>query len=128
MYVESTEDFHERGLENLKKIEKGEPIEDKFTLSLSNLKELDRVFSEKNIQLLQVIAKQEPESIREAARLVERDVKEVHRNLKELEQLKVVEFESHGRSKKPVVWYDRIDVHVDLLDFDSEGRAEPSAV
>ena len=125
--IESAEDFHQRGLKDLERIEEGESVEDKYTLSLSNLRELDRVFSEKNMELIQVIAKNEPESIREAARLVERDVREVHRNLKELEKLNVVEFEQHGRSKKPVVWYDEIDVHVDLLDLDSKDTAEPSA-
>lgn len=125
--IESAEDFHQRGLRDLERIEEGESVEDKYTLSLSNLRELDRVFSEKNMELIQVIANDEPESIRETARLVERDVKEVHRNLKELEKLSVVEFEQHGRSKKPVVWYDEIDVHLDLLDFDSKDTAEPSA-
>ncbi|MDS0295410.1 hypothetical protein [Halogeometricum luteum] len=44
-----------------------------------------------------------PESIRETAQLVDRDYKEVHRNLKELEALGVIEFITDGNSKRPIL-------------------------
>lgn len=125
--IESLDEFHQRGVKTLEQMEEGETVEDKYTLSLSNLRELDRVFSEKSMELIHTVASEEPESIRETARLVERDVSEVHRNLKELEQLNIVEFEQHGRSKKPIVWYDEIDVHIDLLNFNLKNSTETSA-
>lgn len=62
------------------------------------------------------IARGEPESIRETARLVNRDVRQVHQNLEELEELGLIDFESEGRSKRPRVWYDTIEVDLPLLD------------
>ncbi|WP_455549916.1 HVO_A0114 family putative DNA-binding protein [Haloarcula japonica] len=41
--------------------------------------------------------------MRETARLVERDYKEVHRNLKELEAIGVIEFATDGNSKRPIL-------------------------
>jgi predicted transcriptional regulator len=65
-------------------------------------------------ELLGAIARETPESIREAARLVDRDVRQVHDNLWELGQLGLVEFDRGGRAHRPVVEYDRIEVAVDL--------------
>lgn len=66
------------------------------------------------IELLRTIASEEPASIREAARLVDRDVRQVHDNLWELGQLGLVAFDRSGRAHRPVVDYDRIEVAVDL--------------
>jgi len=70
--------------------------------------------SEKNLELLHAIAEHEPSSIRELAETVDRDYREVHRNLEELETLNVVEFKQEGQAKKPAVWYDNIEVDVNL--------------
>ena len=58
------------------------------------------------------------------ASLVERDHKEVHRNLTELEALGVIEFEQAGRSKRPIVRFDEIeiDISVGLDDDDAIDR------
>lgn len=113
--IESTDQFHEEVLADLEAIEQGdEPDSDEFVISLPDHAALSRVFSETNMELLHVIAEEEPESMRELARLVERDIKDVSRNLHELERLGVVRLEDAGRSKRPVVWYDDIEVHVQL--------------
>jgi len=83
-------------------------------LNLSTERGLSRLMSEKSLELLHAVAEEEPSSIRELARMVDRDYREVHRNMEELESLNVVEFVEEGRSKKPFVWYDNIEVKVDL--------------
>jgi predicted transcriptional regulator len=113
--IESTDRFHEKVLSDLRAIEQGDtPEGDEFVVSLPDEAALSRVFSETNMELLHVIAEEEPESMRELARLVERDIKDVSRNLHELERLGVVRLEDAGRSKRPVVWYDEIEVRVQL--------------
>jgi predicted transcriptional regulator len=113
--IESTDRFHEKVLSDLQAIEQGDtPEGDEFVVSLPDEAALSRVFSETNMELLHVIAEEEPESMRELARLVERDIKDVSRNLHELERLGVVRLEDAGRSKRPVVWYDEIEVRVQL--------------
>jgi predicted transcriptional regulator len=89
---------------------------------------LHRVTRPKNLELLRVLATECPESIRETARLVDRDVRQVHRNLEELEALDLIEFQSDGpgKPKRPIVWYDEIAVELPLVTEDGTGedRAE----
>lgn len=112
--IEPTESFHERVVDRLTGIDDGrrEPFEDRYGLSFSDFDALSRVFSPKNMELVQAISEHEPESIRETARLVDRFSNEVRRDLDELETLGIIEFEEHGQSKRPTVFYDEIAVTV----------------
>lgn len=127
--VEPTESFHERVLDRLGEIDDGrrEPFEDRYGLSVTDFNALSRVFSETNLTLLQTIAAHEPESIRETARIVDRGTKEVHQNLTELAELGLIEFEEHGRAKRPTVFYDEIEVTVPLPPSeDDEAETAPA--
>lgn len=83
-------------------------------LSFETTDQLAQVFTPRAIDLLQAIAREEPASIREAARLVDRDIKQVSENLVRLEEYGVVEFVQEGRAKRPVVPYDEIDIQLPL--------------
>ncbi|MDS0261013.1 transcriptional regulator [Haloarcula sp. S1CR25-12] len=67
------------------------------------------------LELIQAIAEGNPESMREAARLVDRDVSDVHSDLKHLEALGILQLEDGGPSgaMQPVVPFDRIEMHID---------------
>ncbi len=112
--VQPTEELRDETLEKVEAIEGDEDVEDLHVLNLSSERELSRLMSEKNLELLHAIAELEPSSMRELADLVDRDFREVHRNLEELENLDVIEFEEDGRTRKPELWYDTIEVNVDL--------------
>src|SRR6056297_1236693 len=62
-------------------------------LNFESYADLSRLLSQKNLELLEAIAEHEPDSIRQAATIVERDYKQVYRNLSELEDIGVIEFE-----------------------------------
>ena len=100
--------------ETLKALDRGETPEPYFERVYRDEENLHRVTRPKNLELLRALASKHPKSIRETARFVERDVRQVHRNLKELEDLGLVEFEEDGRSKRPSVWYDEIAVELKL--------------
>lgn len=108
--VESDSEFHERVLERLDGVESGETPDRPYVLSLPDKAAVARVFSETTLTLLQTVAAEQPESVRETARLVDRDVKDVSQQLNELAELGVVDFESNGRAKRPVVWYDGLEL------------------
>ena len=108
--------------ERIRALERDEDVEDRHVLVLADETELHRLLSPANLQLLRAIREHEPESMREAADVVDRDFKEVHRNLTELEALNVVEFVSDGRAKRPIVRFDDIDVEVSL-DAPDTGQA-----
>ena len=96
--------------------ESGEAIEQEARriLNFEDFDDVERLMRRSNLELVEAIAEHEPESIRDAASIVDRDYREVHRNLKELESLGVVEFETSGRSKKPILRgdVDNIDVSI----------------
>jgi predicted transcriptional regulator len=77
--------------------------------------DIHRVTRPKSLELLRAIVQHDPDSIRETARLVERDVSQVHRNLTELAELHLVELTDDGQSKRPSVWYDAIDIDLPLV-------------
>ena len=67
------------------------------------------------LELIQAIAEHAPESMREAARLVDRDVSDVHSDLKHLETLGILELKEGGPGGaiQPIVPFDRIEMHID---------------
>jgi predicted transcriptional regulator len=99
-------------LDRIEAAERGEPVEERHILNIERERDVARILSEVNLELLRTIAEQEPQSMRETAELVERDFKEVHRNLTELNELNLVEFEQDGRSKRPVVRFDEIQLEL----------------
>ena len=121
--IESTDrsDLEER----LEAIDAGDDIEpSEPTLSIEDLETFGRVFRSTNLELLETIVEDEPESIRELARLVDRNPPEVLANINELADYGLIELEQHGRSKRPVVWYDEIDVALPLTNADSRRPAQ----
>jgi predicted transcriptional regulator len=106
--------------ETLRAIDAGETPEPYFECTFHDSDQLHQVTRPKNLELLRTIARDEPDSIRETARLVGRDVRQVHRNLSELEALGLIDFEQDGRSKRPSVWYDTIEVDLPLVESDGE--------
>ena len=67
------------------------------------------------LELIQAIAEHAPESMREAARFVDRDVSDVHSDLKHLETLGILELKEGGPggAMQPIVPFDRIEMHID---------------
>lgn len=61
------------------------------------------VFTKKRMELMKDIIDNEPNSIRELASSVERDIKNVFEDLKLLHGFNLIEFEKEGKCKKPVV-------------------------
>lgn len=97
----------------------GEDLEDaQPVLNFGSYGELSRLLSPKNLELLEAISETGPESIRDAAAAVDRDYKQVHRNLSELEDIGVIEFEGGGagRAKKPILSYDGLEIDIPFAD------------
>jgi predicted transcriptional regulator len=83
-------------------------------LNVGSYAELSRLLSPTNLELLDAISEHEPESIRAAAGLVDRDCKQVHRNRSELEAIGVIEFEGGdpGQAKRPMLAYDGLEIDI----------------
>jgi predicted transcriptional regulator len=111
--------------ERLEAIDAGEDVAPgEPTLSIEDLETFGRIFRSTNLELLEAIVEHEPESIRELARFVDRHPPEVLENVNELTDYGLIELEQHGQSKRPVVWYDEIDVDLPLTGADSRRPAQ----
>ena len=119
----------QRTRRRIKAAQEGEALDDSQPiLNFGSYAELSRLLSQKNLELLDAVFEHEPESIREAAELVNRDYKQVHRNLSELEDIGVIEFEGggSGQAKKPVLAYDGLEIDIPFADSDeSVGTVTP---
>ncbi|WP_135305622.1 HVO_A0114 family putative DNA-binding protein [Haloarcula amylovorans] len=85
------------------------------TLQFGSYDDLIDSLTPLRLDLIQTIAEHDPQSMREAARLVDRDVSDVHADLKHLEVLGILDLEEGGPggAMRPVVPFDRIEMHID---------------
>lgn len=109
-----SDEQHSELLEDIRALERGDDVDEKHVLVLDSEAELQRLLSPANLELLRAIRTHEPESMRAAADLVDRDFKEVHRNLTELAALNILELADDGRSKRPIVRFDELDIELSL--------------
>ena len=122
--VKSDEEFAANVEEGIQKLKAGEEVDPGHTVSFETQEHLMETFSPTRLALVRTVAEEEPASIRETARLLDRDVKNVHEDLTLLEQLGVVWFEEEGRARRPVFPFDELVISVE---FDREsGAAEES--
>ena len=118
-------DPYREGLDAIRQLTGGESVDQPAIVRFPNESQLTDVFNEQTYTLLGVIKDEQPDSIRETARLVGRDKKNVHEELTTLEALGVIRFEEEGRAKRPVFPYDDLVV-TPLTDRSGDGsRALP---
>ena len=100
-----------------------------FILNFQEFSEVERLMRRSSLVLLEAIVHEQPESIRDTAKIVGRDYREVHRNLAELEELGVIEFEEDSGRKQP-----HLRGESEIIDFsftipqDSIGDVHPASV
>ncbi|MCH7661788.1 MAG: hypothetical protein IH933_14825 [Euryarchaeota archaeon] len=119
--VESVSEARARMREAAEAIDRGDDLgsRDRYGLSLPSDGRLNQVLSEKTIALLRTIARDEPASINETARMVDRDVHIVHDTLTDLEALGLIRFVEEGQAKRPVVWYGSLEIDIPIEGPDS---------
>jgi len=108
--VDSEPSPYAEGLEAIQQLKEGKTVNEPAVVRFPNESQLTDVFNERTYTLLRVIRDEEPASIRETARLVGRDKKNVHEELTTLEALGVIRFEEDGRAKRPVFPYTELVV------------------
>jgi len=94
--------------ERLRRAETGETDDEvaqdtRFIINFEEVDDIARLMRTSNLKLIQAIVSEEPASVRQLAEIVDRDYREVHRNLGELESLGVIEFKEEGSRKKPIL-------------------------
>ncbi|WP_248516841.1 HVO_A0114 family putative DNA-binding protein [Salinarchaeum laminariae] len=115
--VTSSSEFYDDVLTGIKDLERGSEADSTPTLSFTSYDDLMETLTPRVLDLIKAIRREEPSSINETARVVDRDVKNVHEELSRLAQLGIIFFEEDGQSKRPVVWFDELVIN---LPFDPD--------
>jgi len=114
----------QKRLERAEAGETGDAIEqdERFILNFEEYSDIDQLMRERNLKLIEAIVEHEPDSMQAAAAAVDRDYREVHRNLRELESLGVIEFEDDGQRKRP-----QLRGGAENIDFSIQFPLQPTA-
>jgi predicted transcriptional regulator len=115
--VKSSSEFHDDVTDGIEALKQGDAVESPPTLSFTSYDDLLGTLTPRVLDLIETIRRDEPASINETARVVDRDVKNVHEELSRLAHLGIMFFEEDGQRKRPVVWFDELVIN---LPFDSE--------
>jgi len=115
--VKSSDEFHDDVTDEIEAFEQGDEADSEPTLSFTSYDDLMETLTPRALDLIEAIRQENPSSINETARVVDRDVKNVHEELSRLAQLGIIFFEKKGQSKRPVVWFDELVIN---LPFDPE--------
>jgi predicted transcriptional regulator len=115
--VKSSSEFHDDVAEEIETLEREEAVTTTPTLSFTSYDDLMETLTPRVLDLIEAIRQDNPSSINDAARIVDRDVKNVYEELNHLAQLGIIFFEDEGQSKRPVVWFDELTIN---LPFDPE--------
>ena len=106
--VRPAEKSFEDGLESIDALQRGNGVDEPDTIAFTSADDLFETLTPRTVRLLETIANASPESIRETARLVDRDVKNVHREITALERLGIIQLERVGRRKRPIFPYEEL--------------------
>lgn len=106
--VQSTGEFHDDVQSAIQDLESGGNVDTSPTISFGSYDELMATITPRVLDLIETIQREEPASINETARIVDRDVKNVHEELSRLAQLGIIYYEEEGQSKRPVVWFEEL--------------------
>jgi len=129
--VGDREQLREDTLQFVQDAEAGEHSnhDEKTVIQFGSYNDLVDSLTPLRLELIQAIADGDPQSMREAARLVDRYVSDVHSDLKQLEVLGILQLEDGGPSGaiQPVVPFDRIEMHIDYPLVDGLDTSPASA-
>lgn len=123
--VETDQQFHDDVTDAIEAMERSESVDSTPSLSFTSYEELLKTFTATTLDLIETIRREEPTSINETARAVDRDVKNVHEQLVRLDSLNVIYFEEDGQSKRPVVWFDELVMRVPFAGGSNHAAATP---
>lgn len=118
--VASDDEFHDGVVEAIDSLEAGETVDSTPMLSFASYEALMGTLTPSVLDLIEAIRRDQPASINEAARVVNRDVKNVHEELTRLAGLGIIYFEEEGRNKRPVVWFDELVIDLPFESGDSD--------
>ena len=111
-------------LDRLDRWQDGEEIP--HVINFQNPSDLRALLTDRRVELLRSIMTERPDSIRQLAEGLDRDVKSIHDDLQVLADYDIVHFEQARRAKRPFVPYDTIEVSLEISTPGQTDDTEPA--
>lgn len=111
-------------VERAERWEEGEEVP--HVVNFEDRARLRKLLTDRRMELLEAVMEHPPESIRDLAGRLDRDVHDVHDDLYLLADHEIVHFEADGRAKKPYVPYDTVRIEVQFGRPDGDGSESPA--
>jgi len=121
---DSEQAHRQEALDRLDRWEAGEEVP--HVINFQNPSDLRALLTDRRVELLRSIMAERPDSIRQLADRLDRDVKTVHDDLQVLAEYDIVHFEQAGRAKRAFVPYDSIEVSLEITTPHSADDAAPA--
>ena len=112
--VMSLEESSKEAIDVAREIDKGIFKPRTPTIGFENFDVYIRAFTPKRMELLQKIISKKPKTISELARITNRDFKNVHSDIKLLEEYDLVKLKKTNSGLMPVALYDEIDIDIKM--------------
>ena len=109
---DSDEAHRQDALGRLDRWEAGEAVP--HVINFRKSSDLRALLTDRRVELLRSIMTERPDSIRQLAERLDRDVKTVHGDLQVLAEYDIVHFEQAGRAKRAFVPYDAIEISLEI--------------
>lgn len=106
-------------IERAEQWEQGEEVP--HVVNFEDRARLRELLTDRRMELLEEVMEHPPESIRNLASRLDRDVHDVHDDLHLLAEYGIIYFEEDGRAKKPYVPYDTVRIEVEFGQTRGEG-------
>lgn len=106
------ETVREATLDRFDQWEQGEEVP--HVVNFEEPSQLRALLTDRRIEILEEVMERPPESIRELADRLERDIHDVHDDLHLLAEYGIVYFREKGRAKQPFVPYETVRIEVEI--------------
>lgn len=121
---DSDEAHRQDSLDRLDRWEAGEEVP--HVINFQKPSDLRALLTDRRVEILRSLMTERPDSIRQLAERLDRDVKTVHDDLQILAEYDIVHFEQAGRAKRPFVPYDSIEVSLEISTSNPADDAAPA--
>ena len=98
----------------MKALAEGKEVEPSSYVAFENLDLVTKVLTKERMALLKAVRHHNPSSIRELARLLGRNYKNVHSDVMLLSKYGILDLQKEGKSRKPYLDYEELEIAVPI--------------
>jgi len=98
-------------------------VADEAVRSFENIADVRQLLTDRRVEVMRALMTDTPKSISDLADRLGRNYADVHADIQVLADHHIVYFETDGRSKRPVIPYDRVHLDIEVVGDTGTGPA-----